>query len=227
VDANGTDSAPFNLSGTSTTDSQPDWGPLAADAPPPPPQIGETLTAVPVKGTVTVKIPLSDANGRVNAAGGGFVPIEKASEIPIGSTFNTKKGTVELTFAASTTTSATQQGKFRGGLFTTFQSTRNPMTELRMRGSGLSRCSRLPKGGAAGARRRSRSLFANARGRFRTRGRNSTATVRGTRWLQKDTCKGTLTTVRRGSVLVRDLTKRRTIRLKRGQKYLARPPKRR
>jgi hypothetical protein len=92
-------------------------------------------------------------------------------------------------------------------------------------GGGLSRCaSRVPKGGAprvqAAARRR--SLFGSARGRFRTRGRHSSATVRGTRWLQKDTCAGTVTSVKSGKVVVRDFTKRRTVLVKKGKRYLAR-----
>jgi hypothetical protein len=226
MDSTGTESNPINLSGASATDSDPDWATLGSEPAVPPPTIGETLNAEEIDGEVTVKLP-AGAGSRVSASGGGFVPLEEAEQLPIGTIFNTRKGTVRLELAASAATNATQEGTFRGGLFQTRQGRGNPLTELRMRGAGLNRCSKLPKGGAAAARRRSRSLFANARGRFRTRGRNSTATVRGTKWLQKDTCKGTLTRVTRGSVLVRDLTKRRNVRLKKGQKYLARPPKRR
>jgi dipeptidyl aminopeptidase/acylaminoacyl peptidase len=226
VDASGTEANPVSLSGAATTDGQPDWGTLGAEEVVPPPTIGQTLNAEEVDGTVTVKLP-TPAGSRVSAAGGGFIPLDEAEQLPIGSIFNTRRGTVRLELAASAATNATQEGTFRGGVFQTRQGRGNPLTELRMRGAGLSKCSKLPKGGAAAARRRSRRIFANTRGRFRTRGRNSTATVRGTAWVQKDTCRGTLTSVRRGSVLVRDLTKRRTIRLKKGQKYLARPPKRR
>jgi ferric-dicitrate binding protein FerR (iron transport regulator) len=63
------------------------------------------------------------------------------------------------------------------------------------------------------------------KGRFRTRGRNSTATVRGTQYLVKDTCKGTLTKVTAGTVVVRDLTLRRTKVLRAGRSYLAHPPR--
>jgi hypothetical protein len=96
-------------------------------------------------------------------------------------------------------------------------------------GGGLARCaSRVPRGGAprVEAARRSRSLFGSGRGRFRTRGRHSSATVRGTRWLQKDTCAGTVTTVKSGKVVVRDFTKRRTVLVKRGKRYLARASRR-
>jgi hypothetical protein len=55
--------------------------------------------------------------------------------------------------------------------------------------------------------------------------------VRGTTWLQKDTCKGTLTVVREGTVVVDDKAKRRNITLstvKSGKRtrHLARRPKR-
>jgi hypothetical protein len=45
-----------------------------------------------------------------------------------------------------------------------------------------------------------RSLRGHARGRFRTRGRYSAATVRGTVWLTEDTCDGTNVTDRSGVV---------------------------
>jgi hypothetical protein len=104
-----------------------------------------------------------------------------------------------------------------------------------MRGGGLSACSWLPRGGArkagdapaSGSARRRRCLFGNARGRFRTRGRNSVASVRGTRWSMTDSCRGTLTRVTQGTVIVRDLTLRRNRRLRAGDRYLAKPPRRR
>jgi hypothetical protein len=75
---------------------------------------------------------------------------------------------------------------------------------------------------AARSRRRIRRLRANARGRFRTRGRYSAATVRGTKWDTIDRCDGTLTTVSRGVVTVRDFRRHRTVRVRAGKRYLAR-----
>jgi ferric-dicitrate binding protein FerR (iron transport regulator) len=48
------------------------------------------------------------------------------------------------------------------------------------------------------------------------------ATVRGTKWRVQDRCDGTLTTVTRGVVAVRDFRLRRTILVTAGQSYLAR-----
>ena len=45
----------------------------------------------------------------------------------------------------------------------------------------------------------------------------------GTIWLTRDTCAGTLTKVTQGVVSVRDNVKRKTILLKAGKQYLAKP----
>ena len=66
-----------------------------------------------------------------------------------------------------------------------------------------------------------RRLSGNANGRFRTRGRHSAATVRGTIWVTADRCDGTLTRVKRGRVAVRDLRRRRTVVVRAGKSYLA------
>jgi hypothetical protein len=70
-----------------------------------------------------------------------------------------------------------------------------------------------------------RRLRANARGRFRSRGRYSAATVRGTIWLTEDRCDGTLTKVTRGRVAVRDFRRKRTVIVRAGKRYLARAPR--
>jgi hypothetical protein len=68
-----------------------------------------------------------------------------------------------------------------------------------------------------------RRLWARDRGgRFRTHGRNSVATVRGTSWVTTDTCAGTRTTVTSGAVSVRDVRRRRTVLVRAGHSYLAR-----
>ena len=59
-------------------------------------------------------------------------------------------------------------------------------------------------------------------GSFRTKGRYSAATVRGTQWVTEDRCDGTLTKVKRGKVSVVDFHTRKTITLHAGQHYLAR-----
>ena len=74
------------------------------------------------------------------------------------------------------------------------------------------------------SRRAIRRLRASAKGRFRTRGRYSAATVRGTTWSVTDRCDGTLTKVTKGKVAVRDFRRKKTIIVKAGKSYLARAP---
>ena len=65
-------------------------------------------------------------------------------------------------------------------------------------------------------------LWGSGKGKFRTNGKYSSATVRGTIWLVEDRCEGTLTKVRRGTVQVRDLKRKKTVTVKAGHSYLAR-----
>jgi NHL repeat len=186
----------------------------AAPPPPlPPPVQGKLVNAVPEKGKVLVKV------------GKKFVPLESLGrQLPVGSIIDTTHGTVRLT-SAKNSGGATQFGHFSRGQFRFTQTKKNPLTTLSMVGSNLGACSRLPRGGApklkAAAKKRRRTLFSSVKGRFRTRGRNSAATVRGTSWTMTDTCKGTLTSVKTGLVEVRDFRLRKTIKLKAGRSYLA------
>lgn len=192
-----------------------------ASAPPlPPPVRGVTVNAVPEKGKVLVKL------GKK-----GFVPLESIGRsIPVGATLDTRKGTVRLTTAAKggKGTKGLQIGHFSEGMFRFTQTKKNPLTTLSMTGAGLNACSRLPHGGsakvAAAKRKPRRSLFSHVKGHFRTRGRNSAATVRGTTWRMTDTCSGTRTTVLSGAVQVRNFTLRKTKTVKAGHSYFARVP---
>jgi hypothetical protein len=99
--------------------------------------------------------------------------------------------------------------------------------DLHLRGGNFAACKR-PRARRAGAGagasrpRRVRHRWGRARGgRFRTYGRHSHATVRGTRWLTEDRCGGTLTRVTEGAVVVRDLARRRNVVVRAGHSYLA------
>jgi hypothetical protein len=216
-----------NAGGNPDADSIAAYPLTAAPTPLPPPTEGKTVNAVPVSGKVLVK-PASGAGAKA----GGFVPLASVGrQVPVGSTFDTSKGVVRLV-AATNSTGATQEGRISKGQFTVLQARKNPLTTLSMTGSKLSACSKLPSGGspkagASVAAKRKRTLFANVKGRFRTRGRNSSATVRGTQYRMTDTCAGTLTQVKKGTVTVRDFTLRKNRTVKAGRSYFARAPKRR
>jgi len=197
----------------------------------PAPALGRTVNIGLVSGKVFVRPPSGAASaGEARAAqatkGRGFVPLKEARQIPVGSLLDTRKGTVRLASAAGSA-GKTQEGKFLAGVFQVLQGRRaRAVTELRLKGSSFRRCGRARSRRSASASRRSRRtvrrLRSTARGRFRTRGRHSAATVRGTSWLTADRCDGTLTRVKRGTVAVRDFRRKRTILVRAGKSYLAR-----
>jgi hypothetical protein len=68
-----------------------------------------------------------------------------------------------------------------------------------------------------------RSLWArDHHGAFRTHGRDSVATVRGTEWLTQDRCDGTLTQVLDGAVSVRGVRATRGVLVRAHHQHLAR-----
>ena len=182
----------------------------------PPPETGETANAAPVRGTVLVKVPGSNR----------FQELDKSAQIPIGSVVDVRKGEIALQTTSGPT--GKQTANFFEGVFRLLQpKTAAPVTELRLEGSNFRRaCRRFrvlpPPRNAAAARKRVRRLWGNGSGRFRTRGRYSTAAIRGTLWLTEDHCDGTLIRVREGSVTVRDFVKRKTVIVRAGKSYFAR-----
>jgi hypothetical protein len=170
----------------------------------PPPQAGETVNVSRARGTVKIKIPGSSE----------FFELEDGQQVPVGSTFDTAKGRVNLQAAGS------QRAWFYQGVFKLGQGKgRKPLTTLTL--SGRLQCGGGGgKANAAQKRKKKRRLWGDGRGKFRTKGKHSAATVVGTRWLVEDRCNGTLTRVRKGVVRVR--AGRKTIRLRAGQQFFAR-----
>jgi hypothetical protein len=189
-------------------------------APPARPELGQTLAAAPRAGDVLVRLP-----GSTRA-----VALNDAASIPVGSILDARKGTVALSSALPG--DHTQTGTFHGGLFEVRQPAgARGMTELVLRGpqpscAGAGAGAGTARAAAASARRPLRGLWGrDDHGRFRTRGSNSVATVRGTAWYVEDRCDGTLTRVSKGSVSVRDLRRERTVIVNAGKSYLARGPR--
>lgn len=145
--------------------------------------------------------------------------------IPVGSLVDSRKGKVRVV-SATASAGRRQSGTFSGSLFRVNQSKKRSargLTELTTMGPSFRACSGT-RAGAAGGRRTIRRLRASARGRFRIRARNSSATVLASMWQMEDRCDGTLTKVRRGRAKVKDVRRGRSITLKAGQSYLARVP---
>lgn len=169
----------------------------------PPPVAGETVNVSESRGRVRVRLPGSDE----------FFELEDAQQVPIGSTFDTAKGRVNLVAAGQ------QRSWFYQGVFRLGQTRgRKPLSTLTL--TGALRCG----SGASAAQRgkRKRRLWGDGKGKFRTKGKHSAATVVGTRWMVEDRCNGTLTRVVKGRVRVRDFRARRTVVVKAGKRYFAR-----
>ena len=153
------------------------------------PRMGKTVVVKPTRGTVLVK----------KRGSSSFARLRGTRTIPIGSALDTTAGRVRVTTARNSR-GATQSGVFRDGVFTVQQGRRSALTELRL--TGDDGCASGAGDGVRAAGRSRRRLFGNARGRFRTRGRQSSATVRGTVWITEDLCNGaTLTTAVRGGAV--------------------------
>ena len=165
-------------------------------------------TAAPPSGTPT---------GTVLVNGAPFT----GGPIPYGSQVDVTNGSLQLT---TDTGSLRVYGDGITAIFVVLRGTDNGkvIVELRLTGGDFSAC---PRRSASTARavppKPIRQLWGNGKGRFRTRGRYASATVRGTAWLTADRCDGTLVKVTEGYVQVRDFIKRKTLTVRRGKSYLA------
>jgi hypothetical protein len=208
----GTPAATPPLPGAPSTD------PIAASVPgAAPPVLGRSMAVKPAEGTVAVRLP----------GGEGFISLTAAGSVPSGSIVDARRGVVTLRTALDAP-GATQTATIWGAVFEVRQSrSARGMTDLVLRAKpeGCSRRAGAARAAAVAGRsgKPAEGLWVKDRnGRFRTRGRNSVAIVRGTRWLTKETCAGTLTRVTEGSVAVRDLRSGLTVTLEAGDSHLAR-----
>jgi hypothetical protein len=171
------------------------------------PVFHKTVVARVVSGKVRVRRPGSN----------DFVELSGSEGIPLGSTVDTLAGVVELT-SVPKAGGAPQSARFYEGVFKVTQT--GAITNL-----GLTEPLASCRGGgrSAATTKKKRRLWGDGKGSFRTNGKYSSATVRGTKWLVQDSCAGTLTRVVRGSVTVRDRVKRKTVVVRAGKSYLAKP----
>jgi hypothetical protein len=186
------------------------------------PQLGEVVVAEPT-GRVRFKRP----GGRWRHL------VDTGAELPVGTALDTRRGKITLTSAARG--GKQQTGTFGGAVVQVRQPRRaRGRVDLHLRGGSFASCGRAQRarhsGVVAGASRtrRVRRLWGRDNGgRFRTYGRHSHATVRGTRWLTEDRCGATLTRVTQGAVVVRDVARRRSVVVRAGHSYLAKARARR
>ena len=178
------------------------------------PEIGESVVVGRAKGEIRVRRPGSSR----------FKSLADIRQIPVGSVIDAREGQVRL-LSATDGEGAVQLGRFWGTRFVVRQRAGgHGMTTLALRGGDFASCGAGASSRVGGGRRRVvRRLWSRDRGgRFRTHGHNSVATARGTAWVTKDRCDGTLTVVKEGAVSVRDKRRGKTVLVEAGERYLAR-----
>ncbi len=180
-------------------------GPATASAPPPP-QLGKTANAAPVSGTTLYRVPGSQT----------FVTLVKETQIPLGTELDTTHGRVLLTFA--TGYGKTEHAQWWQGRFFIGQTKGTKPVGTQSLSGPLACSKRSFTAQAAGPKR---SLWGKGKGRFRTKGKNASGTVRGTWWLTQDSCAGTLIKVKRGAVDVFDFKKHKHVLVHAGHSYFA------
>jgi hypothetical protein len=163
------------------------------------------------------------------------MPLGSVEQLPTGAEVDARHGTIKLT-AASTDGPQTQTGQFGGAIFRITQdrgggglTTLTLLEGLFPGAPGYAGCrgksaGARPEPGAPADRRVLQTLHSTAHGHFRSRGRFSAATVRGTIWDMEDRCDGTWTRVHRGTVIVHDFVRHTDIIVPARHQYLAKAP---
>ena len=192
---------------TFTVQPPPTPTPTATPSPTPTPVVNRVIVVGPARGTVRVKVPGAKR----------YVDLDVTKGIPVGSSVDTRKGRVTLT-AIPRPGAKPETAVFFDGLFKVTQS--RGITTLTLT-EQLAACPKRKGARAAAKKPKKRKLWGDGKGSFRTAGKYSAATVRGTRWLVEDSCAGTLTRVTQGAVTVTHGRKRVVVRA--GKRYLAKP----
>jgi hypothetical protein len=183
---------------------------LTVAAPPPGelhPVLGRSAKLAAARGVVRVRLPGAKR----------FVRIDRVRLIPNGTEVDARKGRARLTVARNSS-GAEDSTDFYLGRFVFRQAKGpSPYTTLTLAGGDFTGCGPSHPKLAVTARKKGRHrvvrrLWGDGKGRFRTRGRYASATVRGTRWQTIDRCDGVSLVVARGVVTFRDLLRGRPSR---------------
>jgi hypothetical protein len=182
------------------------------------PKAGKDAAGATVSGTVLVRRPRTTR----------YVALGSQGDIPVGTIVDATKGAVQLKIAVEG--GKVKTGVFAGGIFKFTEpkekvgKKRRFTAHLALQGGKFGACgARSFRVDAGIARKRVvRYLGAQANGRFRVIGKNSSGVERGTTWTTYDRCDGTLTAVAKGAVVVTDFAKKKNVVVKAGHSYLAR-----
>ena len=197
----------FSVQSATTPTPQPAVSPMPTPAatPTPAPEFHKDVVVLPVSGTVKVKLKGTNT----------FIDLASAKDIPLGSTIDVKAGKIQLS-SVPKQGGKPQTATFYGGVFQITQP--GGITDLKLN-EALAACPKAAKQASAAAKKKkpkTRKLWGQGSGSFRTTGSYSAATVRGTKWLVQDSCAGTLTRVTQGVVNVRDNVRHKTVVVRAG-----------
>ena len=151
-----------------------------------------------------------------------FEPLDVTKGIPNGSEVDVRNGRVTLT-SIPKVGAPPETADFYGGMFIVTQ--KGGITDLKL-SERLTGCPKGQQASLSQKKTKSRKLWGNGKGAFRTTGKYSAATVRGTIWLVQDSCTTTLTRVTQGVVQVNDFVKKKKQLVKKGKRYTAKAKKR-
>lgn len=166
------------------------------------PRLAKTVTLTRIGGAAAVRPPWAHR----------FFPLADGIGVPVGTAIDASSA--KLTVGAARKKGRAQSAGLAGGSFVVRQSRRSGLVVLTLTGGGPAGC--VP------ASRVLRRLDVSARGLFQSTGRRATATSTSSAvWTIEDRCGGTLVRVKRGRVTVRDLGRKKNLRLKAGKSYLA------
>lgn len=177
-------------------------GPSAAEITP-----GKFVGASTVSGEASIKYPGLK----------GSVPLKAGDVVPVGSIIDATKGRVRITIKLPN--GKLQSCDFYEGVFLVTQAKSGPATMVLR--SSITKASASSASGVK-AKKVLRQLWASGKGKFATKGRYASATIRGTTWLTLDRSNATVVRVTAGKVAVRDFRKRRTVVIGKGGTYTAR-----
>lgn len=188
--------------------------PAAPPEPEPEPVLGTTARATAVSGSVLV-----GQGSRLHELHGHEI-------LPVGSTIDASDGHVKLELETLPGPDRDLYGhfmfaEFYDGAFTVNQSRSASLADLDLLDDGVASTRALAA--RPSASKKALRLWGKAHGRFRTRGRNGAATVRGTQWLTSERTTGTLFRVVEGVVEVREFATGRVVTLHAGEEFLAKP----
>ncbi len=195
-------------------DTQANFARVLRLRPVPAPVLGKTVNASTVSGKVRVDVPRD---------GQGFIALDEATQVPVGTKVDTRRGRVAITSATSQ--GGTQSADFFKARFQIRQRAKKDLTTMKILERpqcGVGRDSREE----LASRKRKPGLWGSGNGNFATQGNHGSASVRGTEWLLFEACGGvTGVRVKEGRVRFRNFYTRRSTIVNAGETAIARPLK--